>query len=284
MDNYNHRCFKHFICSKNNGQSDKMKILLLGGTKDSINIIKFIKKNFDAFILTTTTTEYGAKLAKDGGSDATIARPLPKNELIDIITKESYEILIDATHPFAEHITQTSVSIAKELKIPYLRFERPITNMENIDTSHIQYVKSFVEAGELIANEFNEGNVLHFAGANTMADIVKNVSIDRFYPRILKVEKSIEKCRELNISQDHIIPMTGAASTEENIQLIEKYDAIVMITKESGEIGGVIDKIQAANEKDIAVIMIQRPEINEINKENIVSNLDELDIKLKKLL
>lgn len=106
-----------------------MKILLLGGTKDSINIIKFIKKNFDAFILTTTTTEYGAKLAKDGGSDATIARPLPKNELIDIITKESYEILIDATHPFAEHITQTSVSIAKELKIPYLRFERPITNM-----------------------------------------------------------------------------------------------------------------------------------------------------------
>ena len=261
-----------------------MKILLLGGTKDSINIIKFIKKNFDAFILTTTTTEYGAKLAKDGGSDATIARPLPKNELIDIITKESYEILIDATHPFAEHITQTSVSIAKELKIPYLRFERPITNMENIDTSHIQYVKSFVEAGELIANEFNEGNVLHFAGANTMADIVKNVSIDRFYLRILKVEKSIEKCRELNISQDHIIPMTGAASTEENIQLIEKYDAIVMITKESGEIGGVIDKIQAANEKDIAVIMIQRPEINEINKENIVSNLDELDIKLKKLL
>ena len=246
--------------------------------------LKFIKKNFDAFILTTTTTEYGAKLAKDGGSDATIARPLPKNELIDIITKESYEILIDATHPFAEHITQTSVSIAKELKIPYLRFERPITNMENIDTSHIQYVKSFVEAGELIANEFNEGNVLHFAGANTMADIVKNVSIDRFYPRILKVEKSIEKCRELNISQDHIIPMTGAASTEENIQLIEKYDAIVMITKESGEIGGVIDKIQAANEKDIAVIMIQRPEINEINKENIVSNLDELDIKLKKLL
>ena len=36
-----------------------------------------------------------------------------------------------------------------------------------------------------------------------------------------------------------------------------------MITKESGEIGGVIDKIDAANKKDI------------------VSNLDELDYKLK---
>ena len=40
-----------------------MKILLLGGTKDSTNIIEFIKSRYDAYILTTTTTEYGAKLA-----------------------------------------------------------------------------------------------------------------------------------------------------------------------------------------------------------------------------
>ena len=54
-----------------------------------------------------------------------------------------------------------------------------------------------------------------------------------------------------------------------------------MITKESGEIGGVIDKIEAANEKNIAVIMIQRPQIKEVNKKDMVSNLDELDVKLK---
>ena len=34
-----------------------MRIMLLGGTKDSINIIEFIKSNYDAYILTTTTTE-----------------------------------------------------------------------------------------------------------------------------------------------------------------------------------------------------------------------------------
>ena len=75
--------------------------------------------------------------------------------------------------------------------------------------------------------------------------------------------------------------MTGAASSQENIELIEKYHACVMITKESGEIGGVIDKIDAANKKDIAVIMIQRPEIKEVDKKDMVSNLDELDYKLK---
>jgi len=258
-----------------------MKIFLLGGTKDSINIIQHIKKNYDAYIMTTTTTEYGARLAMEGGSDDTIARPLPKDEIIKILTDEGFDILIDATHPFAAHITQTSAGIARELKIPYIRFERPITNLENIDTSHIHYVNSFDDAGKLIARKFSQGNVLHFAGANTMADIVKYVPVERFYPRILKVENSIRKCDELGIDSSHIIPMTGAATLEENIDLIEKYDASVMITKESGEIGGVVEKIEAANQKDIAIIMIQRPEIELLEKDDIVNDLTEMDEKIK---
>jgi precorrin-6A/cobalt-precorrin-6A reductase len=258
-----------------------MKIFLLGGTKDSINIIQHIKKNYDAYIMTTTTTEYGARLAMEGGSDDTIARPLPKDEIIKILTDEGFDILIDATHPFAAHITQTSAGIARELKIPYIRFERPITNLENIDTSHIHYVNSFDDAGKLIAGKFSQGNVLHFAGANTMADIVKYVPVERFYPRILKVENSIRKCDELGIDSSHIIPMTGAATLEENIDLIEKYDASVMITKESGEIGGVVEKIEAANQKDIAIIMIQRPEIELLEKDDIVNDLTEMDEKIK---
>ena len=258
-----------------------MKIFLLGGTKDSINIIEFIKKNYDAYILTTTTTEYGAKLAREGGSDDTIARPLPKDEITELILDGKFDVLIDATHPFAEHITQTSATIAKELKIPYIRFERPTTNFEDIDISRIHFVNSFIEAGKLIDDKFKEGNILHFAGANTMEDVLKYVPTERFYPRILKVPSSLEKCEELKVDPNHIIPMTGAASTDENIELIERYDASVMITKESGEIGGVIDKIEAANEKDIAVIMIQRPKIKEVDKKDMVSNLDELDYKLK---
>ena len=54
-----------------------------------------------------------------------------------------------------------------------------------------------------------------------------------------------------------------------------------MITKESGEIGGVIEKIQAANEKNIAIIMIKRPKIEILNKKDIVNDLTELDSKIK---
>ena len=57
-----------------------------------------------------------------------------------------------------------------------------------------------------------------------------------------------------------------------------------MITKESGEIGGVIEKIDAANKKDISLIMIKRPFIKELNKKDIVSNLEELDEKIEKII
>ena len=154
---------------------------------------------------------------------------------------------------------------------------------DDIDESYIVYAKSFENAGEIISQQYPQGNILHFAGANTMEDVLKNVSADRFYPRILKVPKSIEKCEKLGIREDHIIEMKGAASLKENIDLIEKYGASVMITKESGEIGGVIEKIEAANRKDIDLLMIKRPVIKELEKEDIVSTLEEFDKKIKKL-
>ena len=261
----------------------KLNILLLGGTKDSTELIKHLKANYDTNILTTTTTEYGSKLALEAGSDETIARPLLKDEIIELINNSDFDLLIDATHPFAEHITQTSVSVSKICEIAYIRFERPSLNLDEFDTSHIIYAKSFENAGEIISKEIPDGNILHFAGANTMEDVLKNVSKERFYPRVLKVPKSMEKCEKLGIEDNHIIAMKGAASLKENIDLIEKYDASVMITKESGEIGGVIEKIEAANQKDISLIMIKRPVIEELNKKDIVSNLDEFDKKLESL-
>lgn len=262
----------------------KLNVFLMGGTKESIEIIKFIKNNFNSYILTTTTTEYGSKLAIDGGSDATIAKPLPKDEIINILNgKTNFDIFIDATHPFASHVTNTAIEVSKICKIPYIRFERPTSNFENIDDSRVIQVNSFDDAGKLIAEKYNQSNVLHFAGANTMETILKYVSPEYFYPRILEVKSSLEKCEKLGIKKDHIIPMKGTSTIEENEKLIEKTDASVIITKESGDIGGVISKIEAANSKNIDVVLITRPVIESLNKKDVVNSIEELNERLIKL-
>ena len=115
----------------------KLNILLIGGTKDASNITKHIKEKYDSYILTTTTTEYGSKLAIESGSDDTIAKPLLKDEFITLIENNEFNLLIDATHPYASHITQTTVSLSKLFSIAYIRFERPPSNLDNVDTSRV---------------------------------------------------------------------------------------------------------------------------------------------------
>lgn len=262
-----------------------INVFLMGGTRESIEIIRHLKDNYNAHVLTTTTTEYGERLAIEGGSDSTIARPLPKDELIEILNGTTdFDLFVDATHPFASHVTQTAIEVSKICKLPYIRFERYTSNLEEFDKTQLHAVKSFEDAGKLIEKKFNDANVLHFAGANTMEKIVKYVSPENFYPRILEVESSFEKCEKLNIPKENIIPMKGTSTINENLELIDRLDAGVIITKESGDIGGVDAKLKAANEKNVPVILIQRPEIKTLDEKTVVHNMNQLDSKIKKIL
>ena len=261
----------------------KLKVFLMGGTKDSINIIKHLKKYYNTYILTTTTTEYGSKLAIAAGSDEVIAKALPKDKILEILTNEKFDAFIDATHPFASHVTKTAIECSKKMEIPYIRFERPISVVENISDEKLHRVKSFEDAGKLIETRWYQNNVLHLAGTNTIEFIIKSINPKNFFPRILNIESSIKKCEELKIPKENIFFMNGVSTEEENIDLIKKTNAKVIISKESGETGGLPLKINAAIKTNIDFILVERPIVNSLKKENIISNLEELDSKLNNL-
>ena len=260
----------------------KLDVLLLGGTKDSINIIKHLKSNFNTYILTTTTTNYGATLAIKGGTDDSISKPLLKNEILNLLDGKSFDLIIDATHPFATHITKTAIECSEIAKIPYIRFERPTSDSKICDDKKVHCVNSFIDAGKLIQKKWNQYNVLHLAGSHTIEDVLENVSPSNFYPRILNLKSSLEICEKLKIPKKNIFFMNGASSEEENIDLIKKVDAKVIITKDSGEVGGLSSKINASKKTGIDIIIINRPEILELKKETVVNNLDELTLKIQK--
>jgi precorrin-6A/cobalt-precorrin-6A reductase len=271
-----------------------MKIFIVGGTKESIDIIEFLKERYpEISIVTSTTTEYGGNIAKNAGSDKVITRPLPKEDLIQVINGEKVDLLVDASHPFAEHITNTLCSIVDEMKIPFIRFEREpmyIEDMENINLSNVFHLDSFEYGGLLIKNNFTKGNILHLGGINTASDVLKYVSKDRFYIRVLKVKSSMDKCKELGIIEDHIFPMTASKNKDkkihinENLELFKKVDAKIILTKESGDTGGFKEKIIAADRLGIKMIIIDRPHIKGLDDKIQVSNLNDFDRELNRLL
>jgi precorrin-6A/cobalt-precorrin-6A reductase len=270
-----------------------MNILVMAGTKDAINIIEMLSKNKKSSfksnsndkkhfnILATTTTHYGAILAKNAGADHIISRPLEEDDLVNLIQKKDVKILIDATHPFAAQATVNAINSSKKTSIKYIRFERPPINYSNIKGIHI--VNSFEEAGKIasIIMKNNEKNVLHLAGVSTIKAILKSVPLNQLIVRVLPNTTSIGICEEIGISGENIVAMQGVFSKEFNQMLMKEYNIGVIITKESGETGGVPSKIGAALELDLDVVLINRPKIKELDEDSVVNTIKELQKKIK---
>ncbi|MEO2117506.1 MAG: precorrin-6A reductase, partial [Methanocaldococcus sp.] len=228
------------------------RILLMGGTKDSIEIGKKLRNLGDLFILYTSTTDYGGKLGEEFANKV-ITKPLDKNELEEVIRKYNINILVDATHPFAVNASKNAIEVCKELNIKYIRFER---KEEKIKHPNVVYVKDFEEAAKL-AKKSNK--VFHMAGIKNLKTVVDIVGKDKVIARVLPI--SVSEALKI-LPQKNIVAMYGTFSKELNKYLIKDYGCDAIITKDSGESGGFKEKVYGALEVGAKVIVVERPKLN----------------------
>lgn len=89
------------------------------------------------------------------------------------------------------------------------------------------------------------------------------------------MDSSINACLENGVSRENIIAEKGPFSYEENLEAFSRYNAAVIVSKDSGLTGGVDKKIKAAEELGIPAILVARPHDN--NKDKIcVTSVDEI--------
>ena len=63
------------------------------------------------------------------------------------------------------------------------------------------------------------------------------------------------------MSASNIIAIKGPFSEEMNVEMIKYCNAGILVTKDSGNAGGVEDKLKAAKIMGIDVILIKKPDI-----------------------
>ncbi|MGF7117813.1 precorrin-6A reductase [Methanobacterium oryzae] len=251
----------------------KTNIMVMAGTKDAAIIIEKLSKTEKFRILATTTTNYGADIAKSAGADEIISKALKKEKIIETIKNNNIQFLIDATHPFAASATFNAINASKITGIKYIRFERP--QIELPENNLIYKVFSFEEAA-LKSLELTKGNILHLAGVSTLKPVIEKIDPSRLFTRVLPSLDSIGKCLDLGLKQENIMAMQGTFSKNFNKALIEEYDISLIITKESGETGGTPSKINAALDLDVNVVIVVRPEIKELENQTIFNNIDKI--------
>jgi precorrin-6A/cobalt-precorrin-6A reductase len=243
------------------------RILLIGGTSDTNLILEFLVK-FSIEILVTVTTDYGYELLfKD--KNVRINKGKLDSEKLDNLLKEfNPYLVIDSSHPYATNISNNVIKVCKANNKKYIRYER--------DEIKIKYNKLFlVNSYEKAANYLKEknGNILLTIGSNNIDVFTNLIDKERLIVRILPVEKSIIKCRNLGISINNIIAIKGPFSKEFNIEILKQFKIENLVLKNSGKSGGTVEKIEACKELDINIVMIER---EQIDYETVFNNLNNL--------
>ena len=84
----------------------------------------------------------------------------------------------------------------------------------------------------------------------------------RIIARVLPDPVVLQECAGLGFRPRDIVAMEGPFSHELNVALFREYGAEVIVTKNSGQVGGSDTKISAAMELNLSLVMIGRPAVS----------------------
>mgnify|MGYP002067004146 CR=1 FL=1 len=204
---------------------------------------------------------------------------LDKDSMIELLQEGNYCAVVDGSHPFALEAHANAIAAAAALGLPYLRYER--RSLSYASHPRLIVTHSYEEAAQR-AKEL-KGSIMLTTGGKTLEIFAEQLLGDpniRMIVRLLPCLANMEKCVALGIEQRNIIAMQGPFSRELNEALYRQYGIQVMITKESGAEGSVDEKLYAALEMGLYVILITRPvaQFSEVydSFDDIIAALDKL--------
>ena len=255
-------------------------IWMIAGTKDAREIIDELK-TYNYKLLATTATEYGKKLIDEDDNTKVIAKRLQKSEIKNLIKNEGIKIVIDASHPYADEISKNALDVCIEKDVRYIRYERESIYDRDIQTNDILNFKSIQDACKYLYKK--QGNILLTTGSKTLEIFTSLLDINKLFIRVLPNKNVVKKCEDIGFNPNQIIGMQGSFSKEFNKEMYKHFNIKYMVTKDSGEIGGVYQKINAAQELGVKPIIIKRPSILKDNKENSKTSVGSCGLfKIKK--
>lgn len=223
-------------------------ILILGGTGEAAALARAIDREWSEAV--RLTSSLAGRVEKPG--------PLPGDVrvggfggvagLVAYLRDEQVDLLIDATHPFADRISSHARQAAEMAGLPRLGFARPLWRRDPVDRwIEVETVEQAAQAaGDISKRAFltvGRTEIAPFAQSGDVWFLVRLVDPPEAPLPLQNHETVIARG-----------PFTVAGERE--LMLHHRID--LLITKASG--GAATEaKILAAREADIPVLMVRRP-------------------------
>ena len=129
-------------------------VVLFGGTDEGHKIADFLSEQKVSYIV-CVATEYGAELLDM--KNVRIGR-MTAEEMADFFDENSVRLVIDATHPYAEFVTE---NIKKACKVKYIRVVREDVQADGTYFENIKTAAEYLEK--------TTGNILITTGSKEIA-------------------------------------------------------------------------------------------------------------------
>lgn len=226
-----------------------MKAVVFSGTSEGKEIAKYLdEKGIDTVV--SVATEYGREVMEELPFVSVHTGRLDVNEMTEFI--DLCDFVIDATHPYAQNVTENIKKVCAEKEIEYIRLLR-----EDIKYSNGIIVDDIKAAVDILKD--TDGNIFVSTGSKEL-HLYSEIPYykARITARVLPVDEAVKKCTDMGL--ENVIYDKGPFSYSDNIEAFKKYNTKWLVTKSSGKNGGFDEKISAAEKLGMKIIIIKRPD------------------------
>lgn len=240
-----------------------MKVLVFGGTTEGrLLASELLKRGLEVTV--SVATPLGAEeLSGLSGLEIWVGRKEVR-ELEQAV--KSFDRCIDATHPYAVLASANIRTACQRAGVPCDRLSRAESLAEGVIE-----VNSCVQAAELLAGQ--EGNILLTTGSKELSAF-GNISRERLYVRVLPCHESLAACEALGIPHRNILALQGPFGQKLNEAMLEQYRIGWLVTKDGGTAGGFPEKLAAAQNLGVSVVLVKRPEESGMTMEELLKEAE----------
>jgi precorrin-6A/cobalt-precorrin-6A reductase len=242
-----------------------VKLFVMAGTEDG-RLLAEALKNRGHEVLVSTLTTYGADLAIEQGLPAR-SGAMDAEILASLLQTGSFAALVDATHPYALRVKEMAQTVCDELKVPYLRWQRLPLELE--EHPLIQWVEDIFAAAHRAASLGER--IMLTTGSNSLSDWISQPCLNdkSLFVRVLPTSQVLKRCETLGFKPNQIIAAQGPFSQEWDEAMFKQLNIEVVVAKESGKVGGTLEKVQACLALNIPLILLRRPPAETIDNPDI---------------
>lgn len=232
----------------------KSRVLILGGTSEGRELSQFAH-SIGLSATVSVVSGYGGELLEETRYVRIHQGALDRDEMERFLEGMRPELVLDATHPYARQVTEQAEQLCEKMKIPYSRVLRDSRKLHGKGIFHAEGAK---QAAELLKQDSRP--VLLTTGSKELGVFASAEHLKgRIFARVLPDSRVIKSCEEMGVRGPSLIAMQGPFSVEMNRAMLRSTGAGWLVTKESGSRGGFEEKLQAAEECGVSVIILDRP-------------------------